>query len=198
MTDFTTKYFFVIDHDPEPEDSYVQEALNTPEPDYSTQEVVEIPGTPTIVDDEVILDGKAYEFRPLTNTIVIDGEIIEYASVEKGDYYGLREVSGYYVAEDDEQAGTACSDYYREMAEHDPEEFTLMVGKDTLVKWALGQSAGPGYNKVRSLSEWLDLVADYPEEHLASYDGEQRTVDFCSKDLIEELGYIPTLAYRKG
>ena len=102
----------------------------------------------------------------------------------------------FYLAESSETAGKAAAQRWRDMAEHDPAEFRCIVGDDTLVKWALGQSAGPGSAQVNSLEEWLEVVADHPEEEFASWDGAERDVDVCPKVLTEELGFMPTVAYR--
>jgi hypothetical protein len=59
------------------------------------------------------------------------------------------------------------------MAENDPEEFRYIVGEETLVKWALGQYAGPGNKQTKTLDGWFELVADYPAEQWASYDGHE-------------------------
>lgn len=75
-----------------------------------------------------------------------------------------------------EDAGEEARAYWADMAESHPAEFRTMVGDDTLIKWALGQHAGPGIMRVASLSDWLDLWLDTPGEHFASYDGEEREV----------------------
>ena len=75
-----------------------------------------------------------------------------------------------------EEAGEEARVYWADMADSDPKEFTCMVGEETLVAWALGKYAGPGSTRVKSLDEWLDLWLDTPEEHFASYDGDERTV----------------------
>jgi hypothetical protein len=82
------------------------------------------------------------------------------------------------------------------MAENDPREFTCMVGETTLVKWGLGQMAGPGTTQVRSLEEWLDLWLTIPEEQWASYDGNELDVEYVSPALEAELSITPTVAYR--
>lgn len=105
-----------------------------------------------------------------------------------------------------EDAGEAAREYWADMAESDPKEFTCMVGEDTLIAWGLGKYAGPGSTRVKSLGEWLDLWLDTPEEHFASYDGEEREVSGPTDDerlravLITRLreafeagGYITTL-----
>ncbi len=131
--------------------------------------------------------------------ITIDGTKLEVKSIYELNY--LKGVNtddgcGYYVAESTESAGEASKQYWTDMAENDPREFACIVGEGTLVKWALGHSAGLGAIHVHSLNEWLDLVAQYPEEDWARYDGVEMTVDKCSKHLREALGFTPTVAYR--
>ncbi len=98
---------------------------------------------------------------------------------------------------DKEAAGEAARERWADMAHNDPEEFACMVGQETLVSWALGQYAGPGSTQVKSLEEWLDLVADHPAEELASYDGEQVEISNATPGVVEALGFTPTVAYRQ-
>ncbi|MHA2219654.1 MAG: hypothetical protein ACXACY_27415 [Candidatus Hodarchaeales archaeon] len=131
-------------------------------------------------------------------TIVIDDEEYYIDEIVQYSYLPILR-SGrleFYVAENVEEAGKANREYWEDMAHNDPAEFTCIVGEETLIKWALGQSAGPGHIHVHSLDEWLDLVADYPEEQWASYDGTERDVDKCSEDIIDRLDFTPTVAYR--
>jgi len=199
MSDFTPKYFRIVDTDEEtPEDTFIKEAFKEPELDYDTQEATELPSKPVIEDGQAMIDGEALPFEPITETVVIDGTVYEGLSVSSYDFHGVKEAGNFYLAEDEDQAGTAARQNWEDMAKHDPSEFACMVGEETLVQWGMGQSAGPGTSKVNSLSEWLDLfLTDYASE-LARYDGEERTVDFCSEDMIEELGYTPTLAFRNN
>jgi hypothetical protein len=92
----------------------------------------------------------------------------------------------YYIAPSSERAGEQARDYWREMAENDPQEFAALVGEETLVSWASGQYAGPGSTHVQNLEEWLDLWLTTPEECWASYDG---TEEECSinRNVAEEL-----------
>jgi hypothetical protein len=62
----------------------------------------------------------------------------------------------------------------------------------------MGQPAGPGSNQVSSLSEWLDLWLSTPEEQWAGYDSEENPAENPSPALEEELGFIPTVAYRSN
>jgi hypothetical protein len=132
------------------------------------------------------------------NTIVINGADYVVDNVYNGSYLPCIETDGgeFYVAENIQAAGEAAREYWEDMVKNDPKEFRCMVGDETLVKWALGESAGPGSTQVNSLEEWLDLWLDTPEEQWASYDGEECDVTACSEDLIEELGFTPTVAYR--
>jgi hypothetical protein len=102
----------------------------------------------------------------------------------------------FYLAPDSESAGKAARARWAEMAADDPTEFRHMVGDETLVKWALGQSAGPGNTAVRSLTEWLDLWISTPEEEWAGYDGSEAEVDRVSADVTARIGFTPTVAYR--
>ena len=91
-------------------------------------------------------------------------------------------------------------EYWQDMAENDPSEFTCIVGADTLIKWALGRSAGPGSHHVCSLDEWLDLMAENPEGHLASYDGCECEVTHVDDEdeVVAQIGFVPEVAYRQA
>lgn len=130
--------------------------------------------------------------------IKIDGELYEVRRVFNGGYLPLVETESgeeFYVAEDGEHAGKAARRYWEELANSDPDEFTCLVGAETLTQWGLGRLAGPGSTLVRSLQEWLDLWLDTPEEQWASYDSDERRVQRSGK-VRDELGFIPTVAYR--
>ena len=120
----------------------------------------------------------------------IDNEVMDvnvnnygYPTVVDGRIGGF-----WYLFQDHETAGVAAREYWESMAENDPQEFTCMVGEETLVKWALNRFAGPGSTQVRNLEEWLDLWLDTPEEQWGSYDGNcvEGTI---SKEVQEELGF---------
>lgn len=131
--------------------------------------------------------------------ISIDGENMRVTNTTNGDYMTTVKTGDgheYYISESSESAGEQAAQYWRDMAQNDPEEFTCIVGTDTLVAWALGQWAGPGNATARSLEGWLDIVAQNPEEEWARDDGMERDVDGASASLVEELGFTPTVAYR--
>jgi len=94
----------------------------------------------------------------------------------------------YAVAQTSEDAGHAARLYWQDMIKHSPGEFTAIVGEDSLVKWALGQPAGPGNVKVTSVDEWLDLTAKHPEETFAGYDGKETEIQI-NKALADELSF---------
>ncbi|OYT14919.1 MAG: hypothetical protein B7C24_15790 [Bacteroidetes bacterium 4572_77] len=58
----------------------------------------------------------------------------------------------FYLSESSEKAGEQAREYWEDMAMNDPQ----------------------GSTAVQSLEEWLDLHLDAPEEHFASYDGQER------------------------
>lgn len=122
--------------------------------------------------------------------IVIDDETLEITNVRETSWSGLYMVESggleYHIADSAETAGKAAREYWKELAESDPGEFTAIVGQETLVKWALGQYAGPGTTQVKSLEEWLDLHIDVPEEQWAGYDGEERSYTI-SRESWEEI-----------
>lgn len=125
--------------------------------------------------------------------IVIDGEVAEVEEINDNGFGGyLIECDNgceYQVFRDHEEAGKAAAEYWREMAENDPEEFRYIVGEETLVKWALGQYAGPGNEKTDSLEGWFELTKDYPEEQWANYDGNEIEGAKFNKHFENETGF---------
>lgn len=137
------------------------------------------------------------------SVLTIAGEVVEISRVFDLGNGGqeLTSLGGgrsWIVFEDAETAGQAARDYWAEMVQDDPEQFREMVGTESLTRWALGQSAGPGNAQVCSLEAWLDLYLDIPEEHFAGYDGEECEVDAVSADAEEEIGFAPGVAYRSN
>jgi len=133
--------------------------------------------------------------------VVIDGERLGVSKVAVGRYLPELETGGgdYVVAESEEKAGVAARAYWKDLATDDPEEFTCIIGGETLVQWGLGLPAGPGYRKVNSLEEWLDLWLDTPEEQWASYDGLEMDVEAMTQDVADDLGWgggFDAVAYR--
>jgi hypothetical protein len=110
----------------------------------------------------------------------------------QGDLQMIKADGGeFYLFENNEDAGEAARAYWEDMAYNDPKEFTCMVGEETLIQWGLGQWAGPGSTQVQSLQEWLDLWLSIPEEHFASYDGNEGEFE-CKHPDWDEF----TVAYR--
>lgn len=89
----------------------------------------------------------------------------------------------WYVAESSEDAGKAAAQYWRDMAEDDAKEFTCIIGEDRLVQWALGRSDSFG---IRSLEEFLEKVAEYPEEEWGQYDGTECDIDYDASEYLDD------------
>ena len=137
-----------------------------------------------------------------TYVVYIDGgrEVVTEDNVnERHVPFGAVEIkteSGeeYVLFEDEDAAGEQAAEYWRDMAEKDPQEFVAIVGEDVLIQWALGNHAGPGSESATSLEGWLeDIVAKHPEEHWASYDNDEREFECKHPDLSDY-----TVAYRTG
>ena len=133
--------------------------------------------------------------------IKLNNEWLEVTNINNYGYLPTLELEDnteWYVAESSEHAGEKTKEYWQEMINNDPKEFTCMVGEDALIAWALGKNYAVGNVGCNSLDEWLDLTTEYPEEQWAAYDGEE--IDLSSNDsdneLQLELDFIPTVAYR--
>jgi len=94
---------------------------------------------------------------------------------------------------DAEEAGKEARAHWADMVDNDPSEFRSLVGDESLVKWALGQYAGPGGTKVNSLEKWLDLWLDTPAEHFASYDGREQDVEAPSAVERDRMEFVRAL-----
>jgi len=105
-------------------------------------------------------------------------------------------IEHFQVFESREVAWKKAKEYWQEMVEYDQSEFIHMVWEGSLISWALGKRWGPGTEKVSSLNDWLDLYLDYAEEHFATYDSIERSITDVSQSIIDELWFIPTVAYR--
>ena len=138
----------------------------------------------------LVLDLEEYYEDDLV--VQIDDELIEIDKVHDYGYLPMLSLGqnlDYYIAKSQEDAGIKARKYWKEMADDDPGEFTYIVGESTLIAWALGKSAGPGYTKVTSLEEWLDLFLGCPEEVWGSYDSAELDIQGISTGLLEELGW---------
>ena len=146
------------------------------------------------VEDEIYCQGC------LNSSINIDGDVYFIDDTDEVGYNvvmaTMTDGTEWYLADDTESAGEVCRERWADMAANDPTEFACMVGEATIIAWGMGQMAGPGCIQVSSLDEWLDLVADHPEEELASYDDNEGTVTDVAEWLSNELGFTPTVAYR--
>lgn len=130
------------------------------------------------------------------NTIVIDGENYHVDAINVWEGEDLIQIAvscdhdedmEFILAPDAETAGKTSRQRWADMVENDPAEFRAMVGDENILRWAMGQSAGPGSVHVTSLEAWLDLHINTPEEEWACYDGAERDVEGMSSDLAETL-----------
>ncbi len=120
--------------------------------------------------------------------IKIDGEIYVVDKVEHYFYLPMI-IAGeteFYVAENEDMADEAVQRYWYDMANKDPEELVALLGADQIVQFALN----PGEN----LGGWIEKQE--PTPFFASYDETSSTVNVCGRKLEEELGFVPTVAYR--
>jgi len=100
-----------------------------------------------------------------------------------------------HLFKDEEQAGEYARDYWKDFIEDDRASAIEILGAETLMAWALGDPAGPGTSKVNSLEEWLDLYLDAPDEHFELGPFE---IEAIGENLVEKLGFRPTVAYSMG
>lgn len=125
----------------------------------------------------------------MTNLIVIDGNVVEVKEINNYGYgTDIETDSGSYkLFESRDDAEEAAEQYYRDMAENDKEEFITLVGAENLVEWCLGNWAGPGSEKCRSLEEWFDTISNYPEEVFGSYNGTEYENIKCNRNFLNEI-----------
>lgn len=158
--------------------------------------------------------------------IIIDGSEYEVDKVLEFGYLPLiccGKVE-FYVAEDSESAGEATAKYYQDMAHNDPKEFIALIGEERMVGWAIGQGDSFGISSFKHFLDAVAEVpeeqwAGYdgiereveeieePEEVEEPLDGNADTNEYDAylerkakfegwEELIEELGFTPTVAYR--
>lgn len=123
--------------------------------------------------------------------IKIDGNwyVVERANNHSYAMLELDDGTEWYIFESSEVAGEVTKEYWRDMAESDPREFTAIVGEETLIAWGLGPVAGPGNVHVRGLQDWLELTGEHPEEQWASYDGAEVEPEECNEALVTWLSF---------
>ena len=74
-----------------------------------------------------------------------------------------------------------------------------MVREEALIAWCLNESYAVGNIGVSSLEDWFALTSDYPEEHFASYDGEEVEIFNMNKNLQRKLDIsLPCVVYRSN
>lgn len=123
-------------------------------------------GTIWLTDEPVATEDDLY--------LVIDGERIPCTVKQYGEaLYADTGDQEFILFKNKETAGEAARQRWVDMYEHDKKEFVCMVGEESLLAWAMGELAGPGTTKVKSLQDWFDLWLNTPEEEFASYDGKE-------------------------
>lgn len=129
-----------------------------------------------------------------TYEITIDGDTYEVSNVSAHGHLPVIHCEGleFYVAQDSEAAGEAVKVYYRDMIEDTPNEFVSLVGSDTLISWGMGRWAGAA----RDLEGWLGQVAGEPEMCWGIHDFTEYEIDQVSQGIVDELGFVPSVAYR--
>ncbi len=137
--------------------------------------------------DEISTEGR---FLVLNDDRLAYFNADNYPVIEVPGKWGTDEV---WLFRSHEEAGEWARQSWEDRILDDPEEARALVGTETLVRWALGLPAGPGSAKVNSLNEWLDLWLETPEEEL----GEEFEVVQVAEDLVERLGFVPRVAYKR-
>jgi len=94
-------------------------------------------------------------------------------------------------------AGLRARGFMAQLARHEPEEFTYLVGgEEVLAAWAEGIPAGPGTTKVTSLDKYLDLwLTDFTSLYDVECAG--HAIEAYPAELEELLGFRPRIAYRR-
>jgi len=117
---------------------------------------------------------------------------------------------GFYVAGNREQAAEAAYKEYKDWADYAPEDFLYFIGPETIAFWHFGLKAKPKdfpwEEEFSSLEEWLEWVRAHPEIiHGAELEGlfAERShleleVEEADQELIDKLGFRPTVAYLMG
>lgn len=136
-----------------------------------------------------------------------DSDPIEVESIRQHPTLATAEIeledgTEWVVAEDYEAASDLVREYWRDMAKNDVGELREIIGDPVLAMWALGHPAEVGDSYVvENFEAWVELAADQPHGHLASYDGDEQAVtvaDGDDGDLPAELGFFPSVAYRRN
>jgi len=134
-------------------------------------------------NDDTLTDMSLDEVKEEPSSYIeIDGDRLEIFAVRKhGEGYDIETEDGdYYIYHHYDDACRETRAYWEDMANHSPDEFVELVGKENLISWALGQCA----LGVHSLGEWLNVVAGIPEGHLGGYDGAEYDIgEYVCDDL---------------
>lgn len=127
--------------------------------------------------------------------VKIEDQIYTVRSVVDYGYLPIVEMEDgteWYLAKDAEHPGEKAAEYWKDLARNDPEEFVELIGEKRLVQWVLGHSDDFG---VSSFEEFLKVVAKHPEKEFSGYDEKEYKVTKVG-ELVRELDFVPTVAYR--
>lgn len=91
------------------------------------------------------------------------------------------------VAQTFEDAGLAAATYWENLSYEDPDAFIAAFEAKTLVTWLYGYQ--------ETFEDWLEYMMDNPYLHWAD-DNTECYVGEISDDLVELIGFVPTVAYK--
>jgi len=119
-----------------------------------------------------------------------DYQIKEHKPFESGHMLISDEGKTFIVFKSKSEAGTSSKSFWKNLASKNPYIFLEAFGGAytnpyaeagvVLLKWALGEKAGPGSGKLKSIKEWFDLLEKEPH-----YGKEEKCE--ISPDLVKDL-----------
>jgi hypothetical protein len=111
----------------------------------------------------------------------------EHKHLDSGHMLLTEEGKTFIVFKSKSEAGSSSKTFWKSLASKNPYVFLEALGGGNyatagaiLLKWSLGEKAGPGEGKIKSLKEWFDLLDKEPH-----YGKEEKCE--LSTDLINDL-----------
>lgn len=144
---------------------------------------IDITECPQCDEYQITIDGETYDVHEMVNCGYLVRVVCE-----------SPDGPTFYVARDSEHAGEAVKQYYLDMIDGDPDGFVCLVGSKNLISWGMGKWA----NHAKTLEGWLRMIACVPEVVWGTHDGTEYEIDRVSQDIVDDLGWIPSVAYRCG
>jgi hypothetical protein len=106
----------------------------------------------------------------------------------------------FFAARDGQHASETAVEKVNALSESDPTAILVAVNDDSaIVEWLFGNSAFVGQEQYDSLSDWINrYYGEHPELVFLGDDGDYSPAvpSRVSAELVEALGYTPTLVYR--